>query len=241
MWPELKQSPSRQVRVRTVNRKTNNCRTPSSSKSLVGIKDHPKLTTYIIVSLSRTLYSFFAHVPYAGASNAPSRTTQKNQPVPISELVPKSAFHSKFTPDENGIVAVETPLPSLAYLFMLPFPFFCMGCCLFRQSKLVFDENTRLIKVTVRKGACPCSTQKTFSYNDIGNVAVVRTTVRIDGVRMHETLILLRDSTKIRTGRLESKEGAFAFAKEIHHFIFGRSDNNYIPPTMSDLLLSTSL
>jgi hypothetical protein len=59
---------------------------------------------------------------------------------------------------------------------------------------------------------------------------------------MHETVILLRDNgstSKIRTGRLQSKEDAFEFAKEIHRFVFGRNNNDYAPPNMDDMLLSS--
>ena len=112
---------------------------------------------------------------------------------------------------------------------------------MFQQSKLVFDDKSRLINITLRSGLCPGTKHQMFPYSDIGNLAIVRTGTRINGTLMHKTIIILRDGTEIQTGRLESQDDAFAFAKEIHRFIFGRSDcgSSYVPPTMKDLLLSS--
>lgn len=171
-------------------------------------------------------------------------TTKADKPIPLSELVPKSRpkytklSTPKLVPNEDGLVVIETPLPCLAYLFMLPFPFLCMGCCLFQQSRIILDDASRLVTVHVRNGACPCATKRReFSYSDIGNVAVVPTSMRVNGVRMHTTIFLLRDATRVRTGRLESKEKAYLFAREVHRFLFGRTLHDYVSPALEDMLL----
>ena len=111
---------------------------------------------------------------------------------------------------------------------------------MFRQSKLVFDEHLERVDATIRRGALPaCGVKRqTIPYRDVGNVAVLPTSVRSNGERLCETVIYLRDSTMIPTGSLEPQGRAFYFASSIHRFIFDRPGMEYVPPTMDELVIS---
>ena len=52
----------------------------------------------------------------------------------------------------DRVLTIEYPLPIEAYIFMCPFPFFCIGCCIKKGSKLVFDDNTRQLTIEIYRG-----------------------------------------------------------------------------------------
>ena len=44
----------------------------------------------------------------------------------------------------------------LDIILMLPFPFFCSGCCVSKTTRLIFDKTTHLIHITTYHGYCCC-------------------------------------------------------------------------------------
>ena len=64
-------------------------------------------------------------------------------PVPIEMLRPQADLPAlSFAAGADGILVVKTE-PAWPYIiFMMPFPFFCMGCCMSSTVWLTFDTNT---------------------------------------------------------------------------------------------------
>lgn len=51
---------------------------------------------------------------------------------------------------------------------MLPFPFFCIGCCLSQSSKFQFDNNNRILHLKTYCGYCACcSSNLDVPYDEI--------------------------------------------------------------------------
>ena len=196
---------------------------------------------------SKSAFGMKTQEPNENMSKPPPSPAKKNiQPVPLSELFPnKSGFGGQknrkllsLAPDRNGLVVIETPLPLFAYAFMLPFPFFCMGCCMFQQSRIVLDDNAQTVDVRLRRGHLPGVKHHTLAYQDIGNLAIIPTSTVVNGSRMHKMEIILRDGSRIPTGRLASEEDSLAFCLAVHRFLFGRNiQGDYVEPTLNDLLL----
>ncbi len=47
--------------------------------------------------------------------------------------------------------------PGCMYIcFMLPFPFFCLGCCLSKTAKFRFDNNSHMLSLVTYCGFCAC-------------------------------------------------------------------------------------
>jgi hypothetical protein len=56
---------------------------------------------------------------------------------------------------------------------MMPFPFFCIGCCLSQTAKFRFDNNSRVMSIKSYCGfCCCCSNSKEIPYDDITNLDI---------------------------------------------------------------------
>ena len=54
----------------------------------------------------------------------------------------------------DGVLKIDTPLPCIAYVYMAPFPFLCLGCCYFGASKLEFNHKLKQVTVKTWNGGC---------------------------------------------------------------------------------------
>ena len=54
----------------------------------------------------------------------------------------------------DGVLKIDTPLPCIAYVYMAPFPFLCLGCCYFGASKLEFNHKLKQVTVKSWNGGC---------------------------------------------------------------------------------------
>jgi len=55
-----------------------------------------------------------------------------------------------------GKETIKFGLGCMPHCFMLPFPFFCLGCCLFRSSELQLDDATQTLTWRSWPGYCCC-------------------------------------------------------------------------------------
>ena len=102
-------------------------------------------------------------------------------PVPIEMLRPQADLPAlSFTAGADGILVVKTE-PAWPYIcFMMPFPFFCMGCWMSSTVWLTFDTNARTLHVKSCPGYCYCcSTERLLSYSDIGNIDIMPTNMKV--------------------------------------------------------------
>ena len=54
----------------------------------------------------------------------------------------------------DGVLTIDTPLPCVAYIYMAPLPFFCMGCWCFGASKIEFDDKLKQVTLKTWNGGC---------------------------------------------------------------------------------------
>ena len=102
-------------------------------------------------------------------------------PVPIEMLRPQADVPAlSFAAGADGIFVVKTE-PAWPYIiFMMPFPFFCMGCWMSSTVRLTFDTYARTLHVKSCPGYCYCcSTERLLSYSDIGNIDILPTNMQV--------------------------------------------------------------
>ena len=102
-------------------------------------------------------------------------------PVPIEMLRPQADLPAtSFAAGADGTLVVKVE-PAWPYIiFMMPFPFFCMGCCMSSTVWLTFDTNARTLHVKSCPGYCYCcSTERLLSYSDIGNIDIMPTNMKV--------------------------------------------------------------
>ena len=163
-------------------------------------------------------------------------------PVPISQLrrpqtVPQQQSPLSFIRQtEDGLYHADTPVPCIGYIFMLCFPFFCMGCCLFGGSKFTFDDQVQVMSALIYRGVFCCGTPREIPYNEIGNVGITTTNVRSNGRLMYTWVIFLTSGEMLRTGAVTSYENVQSRVFELHRFIFGRHNPAYQRPMPGELL-----
>ena len=89
-------------------------------------------------------------------SSTPVATPMYQGPQP--QMMTRQPNRNSGTPLElemvDGVLSIDYPLPWYAYVFMMPFPFLCMGCCMFNASKLEFDDTTKQAHVKAWSGGC---------------------------------------------------------------------------------------
>lgn len=133
---------------------------------------------------------------------------------------------------------VDVDTSALQAVFMLPFPFFCLGCWLSETSAVVFDDATRTVTAEGYPGYCFFLKSKNqFNYDAIANVALVRTNIRKNNVATFRMALLLRDGRQITLSGPEYLDDIGSTALAVHRFLFGRGNPYYRPPGIFELLL----
>ena len=129
----------------------------------------------------------------------------------------------------DRVLTIEYPLPIEAYIFMCPFPFFCIGCCIKKGSKLVFDDNTRQLTIEIYRslkspftGRRCCGTKHWIgSYDEIISFETNRYSPR-----QRETKVKVRDGRDISEYLLGnmSVENHGHQARQLNWFIKSRQN-----------------
>ena len=100
-------------------------------------------------------------------------------PVPI-EMLRQDVAATSFAAGADGILVLKTEPAGFEICFMMPFPFFCMGCWMSSTVWLTFDTNARTLHVKSCPGYCYCcSTERLLSYSDIGNIDIMPTNMKV--------------------------------------------------------------
>jgi hypothetical protein len=161
-------------------------------------------------------------------------------PVPMELLITSKApktFPNEFV-GSNGVYKFRGTPGCPEIMFYMPFPFFCMGCCMFNASDLTFDDNTRTLTAETWTGHLHyfgCTSSKLYEYEMIGNVGFEVTNMsegsKTSRTHYYEIVIVLRNGDKIKTGRRElGIDASMILVLEWHKFIFGRNNPNYVAP-----------
>jgi len=166
----------------------------------------------------------------------PALEHQPLVPVPLNNFQ-SPALANFLQLEEDGRCHIRTRLPCFAYVFMLPFPFFCLGCCIFGASDFSFDDNERVLYAKTWRGVFSCGEPRRIPYTDIANVGILSTSTRVNGIPQRSWGIVLRDGTIVQSGYSGSHYSTAQRALALHAFLFGRNNPAYIPPNSASLAL----
>jgi len=146
-----------------------------------------------------------------------------------------------------------------AYAFMLPFPFFCFGCCLnsARCVDITFDDRNQTVKVTEwYPYSCLCPKVITYEYAQIANIGFI-TTVSSNSSssggsssshshytgtssRLYRPMLVMLDGSKYDAHNpISTLPETKDFVLKLHGFVFGRGPNasSYEVPELNLLKL----
>tara|TARA_B110000090_G_C13269449_1_gene403569 strand:+ start:80 stop:832 length:753 start_codon:yes stop_codon:yes gene_type:complete len=132
-------------------------------------------------------------------SSTPVATPMYQGPQP--QMMTRQPNRNSGTPLElemvDGVLSIDYPLPWYAYVFMMPFPFLCMGCCMFNASKIEFDDTTNQAHVKAWNGGCCghcglCHRSWVGPYNDIINFKQEVTNMQVNGHFMYTIIMKVR-------------------------------------------------
>lgn len=121
---------------------------------------------------------------------------------------------------------------------MLPFPFLCLGCCMSNTADVVFDDSSKTATISGYPGYCfPMKSTTTVLYNDIANVALVKTNITKNKMRTYRLSLLLRDGKMLEMSGPCYSDELEGKAKTVHRFLFGRGNPGYRPPNVWEMML----
>lgn len=175
-------------------------------------------------------------------NRAPHQAAVVLRPTPVNELIPPSRVENQEIPystDVNGQLRIESRPGCLSIIFMLPYPFFCGGCCYSVSSNIVFNDSTQTFNIETWPGYLWCfvKSRSHVEYSQIGNVALEESCCQQNNRSVFFPLIVLKDGTKFYIGDSDSMSSVQHKVLALHHFLFGRSDPNYVPPDPSSLII----
>lgn len=158
-------------------------------------------------------------------------------PVPMTQLFPTEPVGNVvgiYQLDANGELRVHITPGCLFALLMLPYPFFCMGCCLSVTADLVFEDRSQTLLITTAwgyTGCFPgCKTKLSFSYDDVGNVGFISMNMRIRQSAQYRPVLVMKDGRLFTFARTGSEKDIEANVLGMHHFLFGRGKPDYQTP-----------
>ena len=156
--------------------------------------------------------------------------------TPSSSSAPRST-RGRLVRQDDGTYVIDTPIPCFAYLFMLPFPFFCMGCCLFKASYISFDMERQTMTSRVWSGVFQaCASERVVPFSAIANVATCSTSTRVNGIAQRTWFIVLRSGELVKTGSMAGIVDTTRRAQEVHQLLFGNAPN-YRVPSASEMVM----
>eukprot|EP00756_Hemistasia_phaeocysticola_P051659 Hpha_TRINITY_DN26833_c0_g1::TRINITY_DN26833_c0_g1_i1::g.17276::m.17276 len=177
------------------------------------------------------------NAPYPDADAASSEKSEggaRARPMPLSAILKTEEEHvrrGQFQSVGQNRTEVEYGPPCWMCPFFMPFPFFCLGCCLTQTTKAVFDDTASTITLTTYCGKCCCCAEtRIIPYDTVGNVALGATNVRINRLSAYEIVLVLRDGEKVCLGTAAPMHDIQWDFWEWHKFLFGRNDSEYVRP-----------
>lgn len=139
---------------------------------------------------------------------------------------------------DNGILQLETKPSGLEIFMMLPFPFFCTGCCFSLTSQFTFNDNTQKLHYWSYPGYLSfIRKDRIIDYQDIGNVCYYRTNVAVDEVWLYQPALMLKSGELLRFGAKNYDIEITRDVLGLHYFLFGRNNPAYEKPHFSLMLV----
>eukprot|EP01039_Chlorochromonas_danica_P010095 gene10094-11175_t len=174
-------------------------------------------------------------------------------PVPIQEILAESnkgrsqvrtfTIESYYQVNREGQLHLHVMPNCMETFLMLPFPFFCLGCCFSYTTDLLFDDDPQLVHIRYSWGhfyLFPClQSRSTWSYDDIGNIGYYHNGVEQDGVLMYCASLIMKNGKIFPFAPPMPLSDVHNRTLAMHYFIFGRNSPNYSQPFPTSLYIST--
>jgi len=203
----------------------------------------------ILTSLRKLMEQFEYSSSNRDPSSEPHCSTTpaggKLQPTPINELIPPSKTTAgsaafEYNADSNGKLKIEERPGCVSICFMIPYPFFCGGCCYAVSCDLIFDDSSQTFNITSWPGflCCFAKSRSHIEYTHIGNFALEESCCMLNRSTMYFPMIVLKDGTKLYIGDSELLRNVGPKLLALHRFIFGRSNPNYVVPDVKTLIVT---
>ena len=123
--------------------------------------------------------------------------------------------------------------PDCDHICMMCPCFMCLGCCCLPGSECLtveFDDVSRRVKLSRNPGYLLCLKRTDeFSYEEIGNVAFTYRGLNYK-IRTYSDVLVLRDGRTFVLKNIDSHRKILRRCAQLHRFIFGRNNPNYIVP-----------
>mgnify|MGYP003386879451 FL=1 len=174
-------------------------------------------------------------------------------PIPLTQLIPQpepvpETQHKQYQVDTAGHLTLRTRPTCYEIIRMLPFPFLSLGCCcasISVNSDIIFDDNTRHVHVHTWPGYMShFSTESSFEYDNIGNVAVEEVGYWLPDTKgsvaryYYSVVLIMTDGqTRVWLTKAISLTDCETELYAIHEFIFGRNNSQYTSPALHTLLI----
>jgi len=171
------------------------------------------------------------------SSNSSNSTTSSSSSVSPPKLKPTPVqsppsgdrsgppLGSQLQSDGKGRALLRIRPDPIMRLFMCPFPFMCIGCCLSESSNIDFDDVTETVSVNTYCGYCfCCAGTRVLPYGGIGNITMKASNLSINGQQAYKLCFVLKNGERIEFGgsRLPSDVRPQLFA--IHYHLYGRAE-----------------
>ncbi len=133
----------------------------------------------------------------------------------------------------DGKLTISTSPDCCDIMFMLPC-FYFVGCCLpgVQCITLEFDDVSRRVKLSRNPGYLFCLKRTDeFSYEEIGNIGFKSLHMRTNSIPMYSEVLVLRDGRTFVLNHVADYLQIQTYCAQLHRFIFGRNNPNYIVPT----------
>eukprot|EP01039_Chlorochromonas_danica_P006123 gene6122-6741_t len=170
-------------------------------------------------------------------------------PTPINEIIPQNNNPSSSSSSVNydydpatGQLHLYLGPDCTETIFMLPFPFLCMGCCLSATCDWVFQEREQQVVIRYAWGhlyLLPClRSVHRYSYQDIANVGYYCCHARVNGVLQYRPVVLMKDGQYFPFAAKDNERGLRQHVLAMHFFLFGRGNADYRPPAYETLKIN---
>ncbi len=150
-----------------------------------------------------------------------------------------------YRPDESGRIFIDVYPDCTANVFMLPFPFFCLGCFISSTVHITMDYQEKSLSVSEASGHCyifPCCRKEgRYTFNDIERVGYISTGIKENNILLYKPVIVLNENRGMITfGPNERGSDIQRSVLGMHYYIYGRGNpNKYVLPSSHSLQIST--
>jgi hypothetical protein len=170
-------------------------------------------------------------------------------PTPMNQLSKQAERRAdlEYVDDCNGEMSVIFRPTCNSYAMMMPFPFFCVGCCTSISSNITFHDSSQTLTISTCPGLCFIA-QKTevVEYHQVANIGFIRSnrSQGKGGLQLYWPSIILKDERRIYIGDMETlaaeilgRQTLQAKILAMHAYLFGRGNPHYTKPSIGELTL----